>query len=164
MAAEVIEFGYYHKLLKQFYEYYPKAQVKVIRFEQITQHPQETMLDVYDFLGIDNSHQPQFMGSKFQVTAKSEITLKFRSLISDLSFEYSEDRSRFEPKQANEAEQHVLVILQQLYGKIVSPYLESQVTEVNPEIKQALLDLYLDDIGQLESELGWDLANWKQPS
>ncbi len=162
VADEVIQFGFYHKLLMRYFKLFPREQIKVIQFEQITQHPLETMRSVYDFLGIDTSYIPKAMQSRFQVTAKSEIILKLSSLMSDLAYAYTDDRSRFEPKSMDQVESHVLGVLQQLNEKLVIPHFGGRKTPIEESLKAILRDIYSEDIMDLESELGWDLSLWKE--
>lgn len=48
----------YHKKLEMIYRYFPKEQVKLIRFEDLTNDPQEVCRTVFQWIGVDNSFTP----------------------------------------------------------------------------------------------------------
>jgi len=47
----------YHYQLAQYLKYYPASQIKVVVLEELQHQPQETMQDVYTFLGVNPTYQ-----------------------------------------------------------------------------------------------------------
>ena len=162
VAQEIIDFGYYHRHLKHFYSIFPKENIMVIRFEDITQRSAEVFRQVYRFLGIDENHVPKHINVRFQVTAKSLTTLHFRNMMSELLYEYSDDRTRFEPREMIEAEKYLYTLLAQLEEKIVRPHFNQIKTPIDEQVYDDFYQLYREDIAALETEMGWDLSAWKR--
>jgi hypothetical protein len=161
VAKEIIDFGFYHRHLMRFNNIFPRENVMVIRFEDITQRPADIFRLVYRFLGVDENHVPSSIKNRYQVTARSLISLHFKSLMSELTCDYCEDRSRFDPKQMNEAEKHLVSFVNQLYEKLVRPHFQ-QVAPIDGNILDELYRIYEQDILALETETEWDLADWKR--
>ena len=162
VAQEILDFGFYHKHLARFRDRFPPENIMVIRFEDITQRSVEVFRQVYRFLGIDENHVPKPLNARFQVTAKSLVTLHFRNLMSELIYEYSEDRTRFEPREMIEAEKYLYTLLAQLEEKIVQPHFTQIRTPIDERVYDELYRLYREDIAALEGVTGWDLSAWKR--
>lgn len=48
----------YHKKLEIIYRHFPKEQVKLVRFEDLTTSPQEICKEIFSWLGVDESFTP----------------------------------------------------------------------------------------------------------
>ena len=50
-----IDLGMYYEQIKRYYDHFPEQKIKIMRFDQLMQNPEQFMADIYDFLGIANN-------------------------------------------------------------------------------------------------------------
>ena len=48
-----VEFGMYYEQVKRYFEIFGKEQVKVMIFEEFVRHPEQSINEVLDFLGVN---------------------------------------------------------------------------------------------------------------
>ena len=50
--------GFYYQQLKPYYELFPSEQIKIYLYDDLVSNPVKTMQDIFNFLGVDDSFEP----------------------------------------------------------------------------------------------------------
>lgn len=145
------ELGYYYRHLLPYFEHFPRDQIRVLLFDDLGDHPQGLMRELFGFLGVDPDFQPD-MATHFN--RAGEIANPMLRWAWSASREL---RSRAAP-----------LVPVQLRGRLVAWIANRPVTPHGTECmdeltRVALLDSYRDDIRQLSGLIGRDLSHWVQP-
>lgn len=78
---DYIGHGYYYEQLNAYLKYFKPAQFKVLFYEEIMADSARAVKEVFEFLGIDNTFQPEF--SKLNITGKARSRWLNRLLFGD---------------------------------------------------------------------------------
>ena len=138
--------GYYYSQLKPYIDAFGPEQVKVFLFEDLCEKPKELMKELFEFLEIDSTFDPDVSRRANPSGAPKRMWL-------------SRLLNRKNPiKQAAKA-----VLPRQFRKNIYSSLQQSNMgdkTQINPLIKAQLIDDYREDVEQLQSLIGRDLSHW----
>jgi len=136
-----IEPGFYSHHYKNYVKHFPKDQIKILFFDDLEENPLQFIQEVYNFCGIDEGFVPSGINRKVNV-ASSFQSRRSRSM--------EESLSKF-PRISN--------LLAKVSRKSGSP--KEQLSDYSLELKQNLLSVFLEDIGELEKISQRDLSSWK---
>ncbi|MEQ8838106.1 MAG: sulfotransferase, partial [Lacipirellulaceae bacterium] len=75
-ASEVLTFGLYGEHLANYLKFFPEEQLRVVTLENIKQAGQQTIEELYDFLGVERSFQPSSGGSRPMAASYSLTRLR----------------------------------------------------------------------------------------
>lgn len=138
--------GFYYRHLTRFYSIFPKEQLRVFLFEDLTNDPKGVMAEIYRFLDVDASFAlptteafnasvvPRNQGVFRFFTTRNPI-MHFARAIAPPKFRAAAMRTR---------------------NRVLS---DSKPT-LAPEMRRKLVSIYRDDILQLQTLLGKDLSAW----
>ena len=141
------EKGYYTEQLKRYYNLFPKENIKVLLFEEITNHPVATSQKIFEFLNIDSNFVPD-TSTKVNVSGSPKgffgwiiMKLRYYNLIPDVQF------SKYLPKFI------IKIIFNSAYKKAkpLSVALRKRLTE----------QFYKEEILNLEKLIGKNLSHWR---
>ena len=134
--------GYYAAQLRRYFDRFSPEQIKVVMHEDLTQRPQTTFQEIFEFIGVD----PQFLPDTSHRPNQSGIPknrwvhgLVRRLVLAPL----------------NATRQPALLDLSQ---KLRNPLLYKP--QLSPQLKAELTALYRQDIEQLQALIGRDLSHW----
>ncbi|MEK6831059.1 MAG: sulfotransferase [Nanoarchaeota archaeon] len=151
--------GFYYKLLKPYFDLFPKENIKIIFHEDILKNPEKVAKEFYNFLNVDPSYIPKNLREK---PAKSTET-KFKFLRQAINY-LSEVSHRFERGRFGG---FILFIkrktkINEIFNKINDFNVkESNKPKLSQELKKKFNLVYLEDIEKLEKLIGRDLSLWK---
>ena len=148
------DIGFYFKHLERYSETFPKSQIKILYYQDLTEDFRAFYREVFDFLGV-NDISPVFSDN-------------------DVVNETLEPRSRWLHGLLNQDRPGMLVpILKKLPLASHLNTVRAQITKLNrkrgnplleqlsAEVYRELIGEYLDDITKLEAMTGRDLAGWR---
>jgi hypothetical protein len=151
---DLINEGFYYRHLKRYFDSFPTSNIRVFLYEDFQQRPLEVMQEIYSFIGVDASFQP------------------------DVSLRYNESgliRNKFLNKlygQGGWLSRSIQNLLPSLYRKLKTNLAlkkkmlalrgkNLEKKEMDPQVRKALtLEVYKEDILNLQSLLQRDLSNW----
>lgn len=55
---DLVQEGFYHKHLSRYYDLFPKEQIKVFLYEDLSKQPEKVMKELFQFIGVDNAFVP----------------------------------------------------------------------------------------------------------
>lgn len=149
----LIELGLYADHLKLMLKYFPKEQIRVLLFKDLKHDPLSVTQELYQWLGVDESFQPN-------TEVAHNVTRKAKSsFLSNLTI-----RLR---KNSNPIKRFAKWILPySWFSKIGNFIVESnksseKIEPMSDEMKRYLKAFYLPHIEEVEMITGLDLSSWK---
>ena len=148
----ILRKGFYYESIKYYLEQFGQAQVKIFFYEDLCENPQVFMQEVYQYIGVNDNFLPNTT-RKAQV-AKIPKNKNINNLL-----------QRKNPLR-NTAANILKTVMpiearQKLRDRLIS--LNSQTKQQAPlsaEERQQLIELYREDILQLQDLVGRDLSKW----
>jgi hypothetical protein len=144
LESSHVKESFYARRLKRYLDLFPREQIKIYIFEEFKKDPAGTIRDLYSFLGVDPDFTPDT-----SVRHNPGAVPRIRIL----------NRIFFNPALINAAK---AVVPQGLQGglKKVQQLNLSTTPRLPADLRADLLELYRQDIQQLEDLLGRDLSIW----
>jgi len=138
-----LEMGFYAEQVQRYLDHFPREQIGIWLYEKTKTHPREFMREVLEFLGVDNSFEPN--------------TLK--------RYNQPQIARMAKPKQVLRR-----VGVWQMFKRLTPAPIRTFVHKavyrpigsvaMGPEDRDLMLDFYRSDIHRLEGVLGCDLSAW----
>jgi hypothetical protein len=142
--------GFYGRQLQRYYERVDAGQIKVFLIEDLRSDPAALYRDLFEFLGVDASFEPEL-----QNTARNESALPASPQLHAMLTRPSLIRSiarRVTPRRLRVAGLKWAASRRQ----------NVQAPGLTPDERRNLIEGYRDDIQLLESLIGRDLSSWLQ--
>jgi hypothetical protein len=143
-----IGLGRYAEQLSHLYEHFPPEQVHVLRYRALIDDPARTLDDIARFLGVEPGRVDHIPGSNMKAWAEPSV------LNTGLRYAMRGGAALggFAPPRVwRQAQRPLLAALHR--GSAHRPSLEV-------EVRRELVDLFRDDVAQLERLLGRDFQDW----
>ena len=148
----IIEYGLYHRHLAAFFEHFDRSQIKVVLLEELQRDSAQFFADLFRFLGVDDSFQPE-LSQRYNETGAARSVALHRVLYGSHGF-----KRWMRSVLPRPAAYH----LARLQHRLLNANLDRRQNlplAMRPELTKRF---YADDIGALEELLGRDLAIWRQ--
>jgi len=157
----VFDQGYYATQLSALYSIFPKDQVIIFFFEELSAAPETVAQRLYEFIGVKSDFRPPSLYRRVNVNAKPRLRLAARLVqyIHKQSWKHSHYLSNLigRIKQIRPLRRFVRVTL---YKETES---SADWREHICDFPDDILSRYEREIGELEKMLGKDLAAWRAP-
>lgn len=143
------EKGYYFKYLKQYYDNFPKENIKVYLYDEYKLYPEKICKDIFSFLSVDPTFSPEF-STKHNVSKTSGYKNNVFTKILR-----SKNPLKLFAKN---------LIPQSTKDKIVNLMEDHNSEEISPmddSFRQMLISEYNEDINNLEKLIDKDLSKWR---
>jgi hypothetical protein len=140
------KWGFYHALLRPYFERFPREQIRIYLYEDWNSRPQDVLQDIFRFLQVDDLFAPD-------ATRRRNVTHRFRSpaLATFMT-------------NPNLLKRVFKSILPVTFNRTIAATVRSMNTAspqpIDPEIRRRLTSDYREDILKLQNVLGRDLAHW----
>jgi len=139
--------GQYHDQLVRYYEKFPRGQIRVYLFEDLTNDPEAVLQDVYDFLEVDKNFEAK-VGTRHNATGITRSNLLANFI----------DRPS---------------LLKSAYQRIIPRDLKLRLTNrvkrwnldrppFPEDARRELAVAFRDEITKLEDLIGRDLSHWRE--
>ena len=139
-----VEIGQYYEQVKRYLDLFGKDNVKIIFTEDLKINATQTIKELYDFIGVDNSFNPDTS------TKYNEVyTPKYKNLTWFLN------KTGIRPVLKRISPKFIKKAVVNLFYKT-----KSEKGDITPEAKQFLLDKISNDVNQLSKLLDKDLTSW----
>ena len=142
-SSHVKEGFYYHRL-KRYLDLFPREQIKIYIFEEFKKDATGTIVDLYSFLGVDTTFQPDTT-VKYNPGAVPKVRLL--------------NKLFYHPKLINMTKSVVPERVQGMLKQILELNLAT-TPKMPPDLRAKLLGIYREDILGLEELLSRDLSIW----
>jgi hypothetical protein len=146
LRSSHVKEGFYYQRLKRYLDLFPKEQIKIYLFEEFKKDPAKAVMDLYGFLGVDTSFAPDT-----SVRHNPGAIPKVRLL----------NRLFYNPTLISIAKSVVPEGLQMKLKQIQQLNL-STAPKLPADLRAELLNLYREDILQVQELLDRDLSVWLQ--
>jgi hypothetical protein len=139
--------GFYYRQLKQFFDLFDSHQIKIYLYEDLVNNRSGLLRDVFDFIGVDENFIPD-TSAKYNVTGIPKNKLLHELL-----------------SKPNLLRTSVKTIIPQGFRKKLAINLKNAnlaKPELPQEIRQQLIEIYREDILELQKLIQRDLTTWLQ--
>lgn len=151
---EYIDQSFYFKHLSNWFKLFPKQNFLILLQEDIRRDPVGCSIQVYQFLGIDEKHQSQFLNRQANVSFKPKSRILDTFYKSTSSFLTKIGLQKF-----------VKLIKKQSFFISLRDknrvHLSKSVPEISPETKRKVMDKFSDDLVNLSSLIERDSFPWE---
>jgi hypothetical protein len=138
--------GYYYAQLKRYFAIFDRAQVQVYLHEDLKADPLSVLRDIFRFLGIDETFNPD-------TSLRHNVSgIPKGGVLPSLVFGRNPAKAILKPLLPEGLRQHISLRLR-------SQYLD-EAPPLAPEVRRELIGVYRDDILKLENLIGRDLSEW----
>lgn len=143
--------GFYHAQLQRYYELFPPERIAVWLYDDLEAEPWRVLREVFTFLGVDPSFEPDM-----SVRHKVAGTPRSRTLHGVLT----------RPNPAKALAKRLLPtgVRARLYGTLMQRNVVAHRERLLPETRRKLESLYRTDVERLALLLGRDLSAWLTPA
>ncbi|MAG92427.1 MAG: sulfotransferase [Planctomycetaceae bacterium] len=142
---DYVRFGFYHEQLSRYFARFDPKQIKVYLFEDLRREPEETLKDVYRFVGVDDTFLPDY--SKQHNVSGIPRSRALRSFLDRPNAAKSFLRRCIPgPVRRRTAD---IVRLRNL-----------RKPELSKTVRAELVEVFRDDVLQLQELIGRDLSKW----
>ena len=161
-AEEIIEFGFYHRCLKRYLDYFGQSQMLIMLYDEIVENRLNGIKKICTFLDIEPEYVPLSLASRPQASMYSIPRLKLIALRNAIMYSYSSDGMRLTSRDNMARRRAMLVrIIDLVDQKVLSPFFSSPRPTLSSHTEKALSDLYTADTLKLEGLLNRSLGHWK---
>jgi hypothetical protein len=147
LESRVVRNGFYYAYLSRFYDRFPRANLHVVLFEELTQDPQGVLRGVFEFLGVDPGATIDTNTAHNRAQVPRSRALHHLLVRPNLPRELVK---AIVPKP----------IRQSVRDVILRVNLHRPASAITPAIRRRLIELYRDDILKLEQLIQRDLSHW----
>ena len=148
----ILRKGFYYVPLKYYFAQFGQEQVKVFFYEDLCENPQYFMRSMYQYLGVDDKFLPN-------TTRKAQVAkIPKNKTINNLL-----NRKNILRNTAANLLKRVMPVesRQKLRDRLINLNSKSKQAEpLSAEERQQLIELYREDILQLQDLVGRDLSKW----
>ena len=146
----LVQTGMYGKLLGRYFELFPRKNIKVLVYEEMSADPYGALKDVYSFLGVDDSFVPhELMKKRINPTAGVRFgpIMKWANKIQFVMIWLG-----IEGLVSGTMKQRISRLIQRINYKKIERH------EVSDETKEKMSQLYIEDRKKLEKLLNRDFS------
>jgi hypothetical protein len=138
-----LDHGYYYQQVKRYFDLFPREQILVLIFDELSKNPDAVMKKVYDFLGVSSDFKSQtdviHNKAKIPVSGMARMIINQQTIIKIAGMLVPKKIRRY--------------VLSKLYTS-------KNLPEFKPATKELLKQYYRDDIMATSQLIGRDLSNW----
>lgn len=142
-----LEIGLYHQQVSRFLECFPSDQIRIYRYEEIWPRSSQFLTEVYQFLGVDPTFQPDLSRRDHQRRAPRAVALHYFLKSSGLWYPLK----ALVPAASRSWLRH-------------RAFRRGKSLAMLPEDRLYLIDYYRADIQNLSTLLSRDLSSWLDPT
>jgi hypothetical protein len=161
-SSDIIEYGFYHKHLSRYYDYFHCNQISIFLHNHIKEDPLGMYKQVCRFINIDDRYIPNSINTRPAQSVHSINRLKFHCWRNPVLFTYNIETNSVAFYKNFKAIRRVGFRLTNAFDKIVLKTLfKNKKKNLSSEVEKMLLNIYEDDTLKLEEIINQDLSHWK---
>jgi hypothetical protein len=161
-SKEIIEFGFYHKHLMRYLDYFKKDQILAILYRDLKTNPLKIIQNIFRFLEVDENYVPKTLKIKQNPGVYSLTRLRLLNIRHRFISIYNEDKTaRYGKKQKTALDRVIDKLILLIDGKLLSRICKNSRLKLSAKLSRSLFQIYEEDINGLEEFLGKKLTQWK---
>ncbi len=164
--SRYVEWGFYYKKLKPFFELFPKENILVLIYEDITKNPLKFIQKIYHFLGVDKNFIPPSINKKIWTTSENQFPFAGLNRIIIRSIKISKKNIFLKKIALLASSLGLKKVLSLMYriggmGRKMEGVKSLPKPPIEESVRKCLQQIYKNDIRNLEKLIGRDLSFWK---
>jgi hypothetical protein len=165
-AAEILDFGLYHRHLTRYLDYFDRSQMLILPFETIKVDPLDVVQQAYRFIGVSDTYVPIALTRQARHNPNPGVysltRLRILNLRNPFMYTYNADRTRRTSKRRPSAvDRAVSKMVNTADRYVLARMAGAAQPEASDALRQRLYQTYAEDIDRLEALLDRPLNSWK---
>lgn len=161
-AAQIIEFGFYHRQLRRYLDCFPREQMLILLYDDLRRDPVGCLKSTFRFLGVDETYRPASLSRRPNASLHSLARLRLQTLANPIRYTYSSDRMRmFARERIGALGSAALKAVGLMDRAVLSRVCGNTRPRLSPALRKMLSAIYREDTSKLVELLGVDLGTWK---
>lgn len=168
-SAEIIDFGFYHRHLVRYLNYFDRRQMLILPFESIRADPLDAVRQAYRFVGVDDGYVPGQLKSNRRPNPNPGVyslaRLRVLGLRNRFMYTYNRERTRrYSKRRPTPVDRAMNRLIESTDRLALARLFGNARPQVSDSLRRRLFELYAEDVHRLEELLGYSLDNWKPGS
>jgi hypothetical protein len=147
------QLGFYYVQLKRYFDIFDRDQIRVYLYESLKANPVGLLQDIFRFLGVDDTFNPD-VSLRYNVSAAPKNKALHTFLIKPHPI-----KSILKPFLPEELRKHIYISLQNRIFSLQNQNLDKPLP-LSPEFRKQLIEVYREDILKLQDLIQQDLSKW----
>jgi hypothetical protein len=157
----IIEEGLYYTNLARYLEHFPREQILVLLLDDFRNGALQEMQKVYRFIGTSESFIPDSLGQSENSGVYSLTRVRVRRYYRKHKYVLSPEGLQLRRQNQSLYQRSLGAVLQRTDRYLLEPFLRQPMPRLSATLAQRLLDLYTQEVEQLEVVLDRALGSWK---
>lgn len=154
---EVLNYGHFYSHLQRFLAYFPLSQYHFIWYDDVCEHPEAVLRQLFQFLGVDVHFTPQVLHQRINPRQTARVTA-VRNVVS-----FTTDRLNASNRARRVKNVLRALGVHRMADAITAANFRSVARgPMQASTQQRLIALYRDENDQLARLLGRDLSHWNR--
>ena len=152
-----VDHGYYYEQISRLYEYFDPSQILILLFKDVREQPEASIRKIYEFIGVD----PEFTPSYNTLNKTGTVRYKWiKNLIyNNTGLKKFLIKYVVDPLVPYDWKYRTKIFFLNL---VTSEKKSPKENQVPSTLRQQLLELFVQDIEQLEKLIHRDLSDWRK--
>ncbi|MBW4638366.1 MAG: sulfotransferase domain-containing protein [Gloeocapsa sp. UFS-A4-WI-NPMV-4B04] len=134
--------GFYYTQMKRYFDRFDRSQIRVYLYEDLNTNLVSVLQSIFQFLGVDETFMPD-------VSHKSNVSLVPKN-----------ETIHILVTRLNSAKRVLKLYLPERFQAYIKSQIFDKPPPLPPEIRRQLIDVYREDILQLQDLIQQDLSSW----
>ncbi|MEM9347272.1 MAG: sulfotransferase [Planctomycetota bacterium] len=157
LSSTILTYGLYDQHVARYAEYFSEEQTKIIVFDDVINHPESSVQDLYRFLGIDEAIVPKRTDDRPMSASYSYSRLRINRFLKPLVYKISPDYSRLYPRPGTGILRGLITGFDR---QVLARLFRSAKPVIEDDVQEALKAYYKEDVDHLRNRLNHDLRDW----
>ncbi|HZQ05313.1 MAG TPA: sulfotransferase domain-containing protein, partial [Anaerolineae bacterium] len=141
-----VQLGFYYRQLKPYYEIFDASQIRVFLYEEFDREPLRVLKEIFHFVGVEEGFMP-------------DVSFRYNVSTAERKLQYRAPRRLFRTRPLRALRPYLPRALQEYMERRLLMQDRPKPT-LAPEMRAYLLDLYREDIENLQHLIERDLSDW----
>lgn len=165
-SAEILDFGFYHRHLARYLQYFDRNRMLILLFDAVRADPLDAVQQAYRFVDVSAGYVPEALAKKGRYNPNPGVyslaRLRILNLRNPFVYIYNADRTRrMSKRRPSVLDRAVSKMVNTADRMVLARVYGSAKPVVSARLRERLYQTYAEDIERLESLLDRPLNGWK---
>jgi hypothetical protein len=160
-ARDVLEYGFYGRHLQRYAAVFPEEQMLVLTYDELRRRPEDTVAQVFGFVGVDDAFAPPALGASANPTVHALPRMAAYRVRTRLVADIDRRRAKVHRRpRVPTINRWVTTAVMGFDARVLARVEGGRRPEPAGDVRDRLRRLYREDTEALARGLGLDLSSW----